>query len=269
MKKLKFVAGFLFFVMNLSAQEIPSEEPANAAIPSKEVEPVKGVNSQEEKSFVPTNQTPEDIKSYIEYYKALKKLLDPDMAQDKKERVELGLSFAFAAMNEENSLLYRVPTIDPVDQKLRYQPLDAWFVLISTTMTVSPFLYSETVQDFRKKAEAENKQMGRVFWWWLERSGISVNVNFYQLNEQSKNRSFNKIVEGGLGYSFRLNKSIYASVTREIKFFNALNDSFREGEQIIVNKEPVGNISQLNTASQDYFHTKSLLHWSYRLIINF
>lgn len=82
-------------------------------------------------------------------------------------------------------------------------------------------------------------------------------------------QSFNQIVEGGIGYSIRLNKNIYWSLTRELKFHSSLNDSFIEGEPIYVQGKKIGSIDEVNSNDQDYYHNSSLLHWSMRLIVNF
>ncbi|MBK8955790.1 MAG: hypothetical protein IPM34_09555 [Saprospiraceae bacterium] len=138
-------------------------------------------------------------------------------------------------------------------------------------MTITPFLYADWIATARSNIKPTTKcrKWKKAGLWLLENSGFSVNINFLEIATGSSQQSFNQIVEGGIGYSIRLNKNIYWSFSRELKFLNSLNDSFVEGEPIIVNGNKIGSIDEIDIDDQDYYHNKTLLHWSTRLIVNF
>ncbi len=201
----------------------------------------------------------------------LNKRLNRDFDGDKKERVQLGLSFAYGQLTKDDKSRYKLPIINPQDSTLNFQQLDGRFVLVSTTMSVTPFLYADWITEARGKITSKTKAKGlkRTGLWLLENSGFSVNINFLEIATGSSQQSFNQIVEGGIGYSIRLNKNIYFSLTRELKFLKALNNSFVEGEPIYVNGIKIGSIDEINTDDQDYYYNSTLLHWSSRIIVNF
>ncbi|MBP6237849.1 MAG: hypothetical protein KA270_07015 [Saprospiraceae bacterium] len=207
----------------------------------------------------------------VDAISTLNNRLNRDFDGDKKERVQLGLSFAYGELTKDDLPRYKLPSINPVDSLLAYQQLDGRFILVSTTMTVTPFLYSDWISTTRSniKAETKNRKLKKVGLWILENSGVSVNINFLEIATGSSQQSFNQIVEGGIGYSIRLNKNIYWSLSRELKFLNSLNDNFVEGKPIYVNGNKIGSIDEIDTGDQDYYHNKTLLHWSTRLIVNF
>ena len=217
----------------------------------------------------------DSIKKNTQLFEALSSLsnrLNLDDDGNKKERVQLGLSFAYGELYDEDKSEYRMPAINPFDSTLVYQNLDGRFVLVSTTMTVSPFLYADWLPSKDKIEASRTKRMivpKKIFWWLFENSGASININFLEIATGNSEQSFNQIVEGGIGYSLRINKNIYFSFSRELKFINSLNDSFNEGEPIYLNGQKIANINELDVADQNYYHTKTLLHWSSRIIVNF
>lgn len=209
--------------------------------------------------------------SFLDSITELSSRLNRDFDGDKKERVQLGLSFAYGEIQKDDKPRFRLPTISPSDSILVYQNLDGRFVLVSTTMTVTPFLYSDWIKTVKNNMDTSSKARNwkRAGLWLLENSGFSVNINFLEIATGESQQSFNQVVEGGIGYSLRLNKNIYFSLTRELKFLNSLNDSFEEGDPILLDGNKIGSIDELSINDQDYYHNSSLLHWSMRLIINF
>lgn len=207
----------------------------------------------------------------VDAVSTLNKRLNRDFDGDKKERVQLGLSFAYGELSSDDLFRYRLPTINPLDSTLAFQELDGRFILVSTTMTITPFLYADWVASARSniKSDTKYKKLKKSFLWLLENSGFSVNINFLEIATGSSQQTFNQIVEGGIGYSVRLNKNIYWSFSRELKFINSLNDSFVEGEPIFVDGRKVGSIDEVELDDQDYYHNKTLQHWSSRIIVNF
>jgi len=201
----------------------------------------------------------------------LNKRLNRDFDGDKKERVQLGLSFAYAQLSKKDLDRYKVPVLNQLDSTLSFQKLDGRFILVSATMTITPFLYADWLQHAKQKIDekTKHKNFKKVGYWLLENSGFSVNINFLEIATGSNQQSFNQNVEGGIGYSVRLNKNIYLSLSRELKFFNSLNDNFIEGDPIYLNGSKIGSISELSTDNTDYYHNNTLTHWSTRIIVNF
>ena len=71
----------------------------------------------------------------------------------------MGLSFAYGELYDEDKSEYRMPAINPFDSTLVYQNLDGRFVLVSTTMTVSPFLYADWLPSKDKIEASRTKRM--------------------------------------------------------------------------------------------------------------
>jgi len=203
----------------------------------------------------------------VDAVSTLNKRLNRDFDGDKKERVQLGLSFAYGEIYGDDLLDYKLPTISPNDSTLANQNLDGRFVLVSTTMTVTPFLYADWISNI--KSSNKSNTLTNIGLYLLENSGFSVNINFLEIATGSNQQSFNQIVEGGIGYSIRLNKNIYFSLTRELKFLESLNDSFVEGEPILLEGNKIASINEIPRPNQNYYHNNTFLHWSMRLIVNF
>jgi len=251
MKKAIIVLTVLFGSIIINAQE-------------KTLEEYKVENEALKDSIAKTTQLVDAIST-------LNKRLNRDFDGDKKERVQLGLSFAYGELSDSDLPRFRTPSINPLDSTLVYQQLDGRFILVSTTMTVTPFLYADWITKTRVGLVESDKgyKLKNVGLWLVENSGFSVNINFLEIATGNSEQSFNQIVEGGIGYSIRLNKNIYWSFSRELKFLNSLNDSFVEGDPIILNGQKIGSINELDIENQNYYHSKTLTHWSSRLIINF
>lgn len=134
---------------------------------------------QEELSVL--NESNSNNTKFIDAVSTLSSRLNRDFDGDKKERVQLGLSFAYGELSKNDKDRFRLPTIMPLDSTLRYQRLDGRFVLVSTTMTVTPFLYSDWIKKVRSSLSVNSKGRKIKYFglWLIENSGFSVNINFF------------------------------------------------------------------------------------------
>ncbi len=213
----------------------------------------------------PPNQT------LLEAISELDTKFNKEYELDKKDKVQLGISFAYGELSQDDTYRFKLPTIDPLTKSLRFQQLDGQFILVSATMTVTPFLGASWITENKMKIDDSTKckNWKKLGLWIAENSGIAININFLEIAPGNSKQKFNQIVEGGIGMSFRLSKNIYYSFSRELKFHTALNDAFVEGEPIYLDGQMITSIDQLDTSEQDYYHNKTLQHWSSRIIVNF
>ncbi len=278
MRKILTILSLTFLCLNLGISQ-------NIGKLKTDLEQEKIKSEQLESQLKSLQDSIDNSTRFLNKLGKLSNGINNDFNGDKGERVQLGISFAYGELSNADKEKYRLPTISPMDSTLQYQSLVGRFVLLSTSITISPFLYSDWldvakdnidlgVNLYRSSSDStaapiKYRRMKKSGLWLLENSGFSININFLQISTGNGSPTFDQIIEGGIGYSMRLNKNIYWSISRDLKFQSALNDFFVEGEPIMYNGGKVSSISEIQRSDQNYFHNNILLHWSFRFIVTF
>lgn len=106
----------------------------------------------------------------------------------------------------------------------------------------------------------------------LSNIGVQANINLIDFTEAQENFTFNKAVEGGLGLSYRLSDKIYFSAHYELFFSRQLRQSIKDRVGQVINDSngnPITEIGQIDIDDDNFYITKNVLGFVYRIIVVF
>jgi hypothetical protein len=264
-------------------------------------------NAQVPASISPSLTTQPNVDSTL---KALKTSLDSINGILEKGIVRVGVSIGYNTVWANQQGNYQSPSIDIKDTTLKLQNIDRYSVKISTSLVVTPFLKAKWLKKaikynnriiaetrnkneeiIKKRIEAKNlnpekcrhainrenrriktgRYISGLFLSFLNNVGIAANINLLEFKEAQSQLTFNKSIEGGVGFCLRLQERVYLSISNELYFSRQLRDNIkaRENEKLYLNGKIVTSINQLDVNDDNLFITRSLIAWSYKIIIVF
>ncbi|WP_341224804.1 hypothetical protein [uncultured Arcticibacterium sp.] len=106
---------------------------------------------------------------------------------------------------------------------------------------------------------------------FLDRLGITANLNILEFSRAQQELTFNKSIEGGLGISYAVNPNIQLSLTREHIFYRAPRTYLTNlaGGKVNMDGVFVTKSTDLPRDNQDLFSTKILKGRSFKVVVFF
>ncbi len=200
-----------------------------------------------------------------------------------KKSVRAGISLAYRSVNKKFDDIYQSASISPVDSTLQFETLDKNAFVLSTSVVISPFIKTDWIERLSKESRAfvkdtENqngkrfaKGLGVVGLYLLQNIGLTANINLLEFANAEKGSTFNKSLEGGIGFCLRLSEKIYVSYASDVLFTKQLRQDIKEqeGNKIYKDGNVVTSIDQIDTGDSNYWITKNVIGRNARVIILF
>jgi hypothetical protein len=204
--------------------------------------------------------------------------------------VRFGLSIGYRQVRSKflDNGDYQTASISPMDTTLRLENLDGGALVISTSVIITPFINAKWVDNGIKILEdtkINNKKIDKTsdkyvkgiwlkkgFYQFINNIGVQANINLIDFTKAQEQFTFNNSVEGGLGLAYRLSDKVYFSAHYELFFSRQLRSSLKSysGSKIFDQSgNLVTSIEQLEAKNENYYITKSIQGFVYRIIIAF
>ena len=101
--------------------------------------------------------------------------------------------------------------------------------------------------------------------------GFAANIDIAEFNRSQNEFLFNKNLEGGLGFSLRLNENIHVSFNNDLLFSRQLRQHIKDrvGKRLFIDGKIVTSNSELDPEDDNIFITKTVIARATRLVITF
>jgi len=219
-----------------------------------------------------------------------------------EKSVRAGISIAYRKIGNHYASSYQSASISPIDSTLKLEDLDRDAFILSTSIVISPFVKAKWLDEIilqndknlrfwrqRNLELKENQLMGkdsssaykkRNLWglaltktllYLVQNIGLTANVNLLEVSQAQKELSFNKSLEGGIGFCLRLSSSIYFSYANELLFSHQLRESvkLKANERIYKDGSLITSIDQIEQDDKNFYITKNVIGHAFRVIIVF
>jgi len=187
-----------------------------------------------------------------------------------KKRVNLGISLGFKSIRKQDLKYFTDEIISSIDSTLKLQRLDNGFIVLSTELLLNPFIthtpyYMRSISDAKKQ---ESLSAWRFVRKMLEQLTLVASINLAEVNMAHAEFAFNKTIDGGLGFGFRLAENLWLAWTYEVTSHRRLRDYVRvyENQKVVIG----GNtLTELDRNDNTLFYNKKLKANNFKFILKF